>query len=176
MKNLVIILICFYNFSIGYSQHNTSNWETYSTDEYSINYPNDWLTIKNPNNEMDFIILSPPTSLFDDFQENVNLITQRTFGYPNSLEQVVEMNISTIPRLIKNSKIIESEQLRRENQKYHQLKYTFSDNGLNMHILQHYWLIDNKLYVLTFTTKVETYEEYKEIGLGVLNSFKINSK
>lgn len=173
MKNFFISLFCLFNCCVACAQNDLSNWETFNGDEYTINYPENWDINDSGYMGTDFIIISPLTGQFDDFRENINLIKVETQGNYSSLEQFVEINISSILALVNNSKIIESVQLSKNKQPYHKLRYTFSDNSLNLSVIQYYWLIDDIGYILSFTSKEETFEEYKIIGYGILDSFKI---
>ncbi len=173
MKNFFISLFCLFNCCVACAQNDLSNWETFNGDEYTINYPENWDINDSGYMGTDFIIISPLTGQFDDFRENINLIKIETQGNYSSLKQFVEINISSILALMNNSKIVESVQLDKNKQPYHKLIYTFPDNALNLTVLQYYWLIDDIGYILSFTSKEETFEEYKIIGYGILDSFKI---
>lgn len=162
-----------FNCCVACAQNDLSNWETFNGDEYTINYPENWDINDSGYMGTDFIIISPLTGQFDDFRENINLIKIETQGNYSSLKQFVEINISSIFALMNNSKIVESVQLDKNKQPYHKLIYTFPDNALNLTVLQYYWLIDDIGYILSFTSKEETFEEYKIIGYGILDSFKI---
>ena len=122
MRNIFISLFCLFNCCVACAQNDLSNWETFNGDKYTISYPKNWDINDSGYMGTDFIIMSPLTGQFDDFRENINLIKVETQGNYSSLEQFVEINISSILALVNNSKIIESVQLSKNKQPYHKLR------------------------------------------------------
>ena len=75
--------------------------------------------------------------------------------------------------MVTNSSLISSERIKTTKKEYHKLLYTGDQGVLHLKFEQYYWLIDDKAYVLTFTTEQAKYIDFVMVGEKILNSFKI---
>ncbi len=147
--------------------------EILDTEDFSINYPADWELDQSGQMGTSFMVFSPISEPTDDFRENVNLINQDITGYNLDLDSYTELSISQIKQLIEGSEILVNERRKSGKYEYQETIYTGTQGIYNLKFMQYYWVINNKAFVLTFTCKEDTFEEYLSIGKTILGSFKI---
>ena len=112
-------------------------------------------------------------SVADNFKENVNLITQDLSAYNVTLDQFVNMSTDQVIAIIKEGDIISSDRISKDGIEQHQLIYTGKQNDYTLRFEQRFWIVDKTAYILTFTSKLDDYEQYKEIGNKIIASFKM---
>lgn len=150
-----------------------ANWKTLDKTDYTIQYPDDFELNTSGQMGMSFILLSNKTSPQDEFRENVNLVIQDLTGQNTDLNKYVEISEGQIKSMITNSNIIESKRIKDGNMESQKVIFTGFQGQFNLKFEQHYWIVNNKAYVLTFTAEVNEFENYKEISEKIINSFKI---
>jgi len=150
-----------------------SNTKTLVEANYSIKYPSDWELNQSGHMGLSFILFSPLETSQDEFRENVNLLIQDLSGYNLNLDKYVNISIEQINSMITNSKLIESIRIKSESDEYHRLIYTGDQGNFNLKFIQYFWVKGEKAYVLTLTCENSKFFKYKEVGYGILNSFKI---
>ena len=141
---------------------NAQDWITLENDDYSIDYPDNWQTDESGQMGTSFILLSPQTSDSDDFKENVNLLRQDLSAYDLNLEEFVTLSKGQIESMIEESKILESEMFTNVTPNYFRTTYTGKQYNRTLHLTQYYWVTDNNAYVLTFTSELGVYDDYKK--------------
>jgi len=161
-------LLSFYLSSYG----QTKDWVTINKDRYSIDYPNDWEFNETEQMGTSFILFSPLTSEKDQFRENVNLLIQDLKGFNLDLDKYVEISISQIKTIIKNSKIIESKRVTNQTSNYQKVIYTGEQGNFDLKFEQYYWVVGEKAIVLTFSCEVNQFGAYQSVGEKILNSFR----
>ncbi len=155
---------------MGISQ---TNWEVLSNDKYGITYPENWDLDDSGTMGSKFFIFSRLVSVADNFKENVNLITQDLSAYNVTLDQFVNMSTDQVIAIIKEGDIISSDRISKDGIEQHQLIYTGKQNDYTLRFEQRFWIVDKTAYILTFTSKLDDYEQYKEIGNKIIASFKM---
>ena len=149
------------------------NWKTIEDKSYSVKYPSDWEVNNTGMMGTPFILFSPLTETQDNFKENVNLLIQDLSAYDLDLDKYVEISVSQIKTMITNSNVIESKNIKSEFGEYQKMIYTGEQGMFKLKFEQYYWVINNNAYVLTFTSELDKYLNYKETGEAILNSFVI---
>lgn len=181
MKRTIQILsplIFFTLFACG--QQNDTNkiesaeqWKKYSDSNCEIQYPSEWNENTSGQMGTSFILFSPLTSDSDKFRENVNLLIQDLQGQKMDLDSYVELSKNQVKTLVTNGEIIESEQQNNQNGEHHKLVYYGTQGLFDLRFEQYFWIIDNKAYILTFTSEKEKFATYKDLSEKILNSFKM---
>jgi hypothetical protein len=149
------------------------NWKTIEDKSYSVKYPSDWEVNSSGMMGTSFILFSPLAEAQDNFKENVNLLIQDLSAYDLDLDKYVEISVSQIKTMITNSNVIESKNIKSEFGEYQKMIYTGEQGMFKLKFEQYYWVINNNAYVLTFTSELDKYLNYKETGEAILNSFVI---
>lgn len=167
---LFILLTCLNLFA------NAQDWKTLENDDYTIDYPDNWQTDESGQMGTSFILLSPQTSDSDDFKENVNLLRQDLSAYDLNLEEFVTLSKGQIESMIEESEILESEIFTNVTPNYFRTTYTGKQYNRTLHFTQYYWVTDNSAYVLTFTSELDVYDDYKKTGEQIMKSFKLKAE
>jgi hypothetical protein len=151
-----------------------NEWKTLTENNYSINYPDKWELNKSGQMRTSFILFSPLSSEKDQFKENVNLIIQDLTGYNLNLDKYVEISESQIKTMITDGKIIESKRITTKTLNYQKVIYTGKQGLFDLKFEQYYWVVGDKAFVLSLTCEESQFDNYKEKGEKILNSFNIN--
>lgn len=121
--------------------------------------------------ETSFFLFSPLESKEDIFKENVNLLIQNLTGSNIDLDKYTEISVEQVKTMITNSNIIENNRIKNADNDYQKIIYTGVQGVYNLKIEQYYWVIDNKAYVLSLTCEQNKFDDYKNVGEDILNSF-----
>ena len=148
-------------------------WKSFTENNYSIQYPNDWELDKSGQLGTSFVLLSPFSSQQDKFKENVNLLIQDISGYDLTLDQYVEISDSQIKKMATDGKLIESKRIKADGFESQKVIYKANQQGFNLKFEQVYWVIGDNAYVLTLSCEETQFENYQKIGEKILNSFTI---
>jgi hypothetical protein len=178
MTKLLTVIICLTFVACGQAQNSnaTTNgtnpkWKTLDTPDYSIQYPPDWELNQGGLMGIAFILFSPVESIQDQFKENVNLLIQDLSGHNIDLDKYAEISEGQIKLMITNSTLIESKRINTGSEQYHRMVFTGDQGIYHLKFEQHYWIKNNKAYVLTLTCEQAKFADYKEVGEKVLTSF-----
>lgn len=151
----------------------TSAWKTYGDQSFSINYPGDWSLDTTSYKAARFILLSSPSSAEDRFKENINLIVQNLEDASFDLDKFSELSISQVKTMINNSKILESKRMKANGLDFHKIVYSGTQGEYKLSFEQYYWVMNQKAYVLTFTSELNQFEAYREVAEQIMNSLKL---
>ena len=178
MKNLFLlsiglILITACNSKNENTTDTPSNWESYATDNLSIQYPNDWTLTHNGEMGTLFIIKSELTSTKDDFSENINLVTEDISTFEVTLDMYADVSVTNIERMVEGVEMITNTRIKGEDKDFHKLVYSSNQNGYLLVYEQYLWVTNSTAYVLTFVGKKGEYEAFKEIAEKIMDSFRI---
>jgi hypothetical protein len=159
---------------------NPTNWKTLTQSNYSIQYPTDWNLEQSkdlgelpPSINYLFTILSPVESKDDQFRENVNLITENLNGKQIDLLTYSRLAKAQVESGMKNAQIIEDQIVTNRLRKYYKLIWTWDYETLNLKVEQYSWLLDGKVYILTFTSEQDKFAKFKSIGESILDTFTL---
>jgi len=150
-----------------------SEWKSLSKKEYVIQYPPDWEPTENGEMGTTFVIFSPSETKDDQFRENVNLIIQDLKGKEIDLDRYTSMSEKQIKTIMTNAEISASQRMKGSNGEYHKLVYISDQGGYHLKYVQYYWIINEKAYLLTFTSEQNKFDAFRETGMQMMNSFQI---
>ena len=119
------------------------------------------------------MLFFPLESETDDFRENINLMIEDVTGIDISFDQYVELTLSNMKALLSEYNIIENERFEKDGLSFHRVIGTFSQGLLKVKSEMCCTIAGDKAYVLTFSTEQETYDDYKDVGKQIMDSFKI---
>ncbi len=151
----------------------TTAWQSLSDEKFEIKYPSDWTVDKSGIMGSNFILFSPLSNKSDNFIENVNLLIQDLTGSNLTLDQYAEISENQIKTMITDSKIFLNERIKDGKSEYQKLIYSGKQGIYDLKFEQYYWVIEDEVYVLTLTCKVDEFDNYKATGEKILNSFEI---
>ena len=149
-------------------------WKLFEGANYTLQYPPEWELNTNGTMGTTLILFSPVESSHDQFKENVNLLIQDLTGHNIDLDKYSEISEEQISKMITNSKVIESKRMKNGSEEYHHIIYTGDQGIFHLKFEQFYWVKNKKAFVLTLTCEQTTFDDYKEIGETILNSFTFN--
>jgi hypothetical protein len=147
------------------------SWKVLNKSGYTIQYPGDWDLNESGQMGTSFIILSKQTSQSDKFRENINLIIQDLTGQNIDLDKYTEISLTQIKTLITNSNLLESKRKVSNGLNYQKVIYTGDQGIFRLKFEQYFWIKNKKAFILTFTSEISQFENYKEVGEKILNSF-----
>ena len=140
----------------------------YKTKKYQIAYP-EYLNIDDSKRDgTEFIIYTSKDSDYDDFIENINLVSQDLINMNLDLDGFIEITKNELKDV---GEIVESKKLANKGYDYHKMIYTLTQNGVQLTFLQHSQIINNNLYVLTFSGKADAFKDYYPEMRRVMLSF-----
>jgi len=180
MKKLIILFlfpVCLFGQTISTKiadpEKINSDWKTLTESNYLIQYPSTWELSQSGQMGTSFIIFSPLESEQDKFKENINLLIQDLTGMKIDLNKYTELSVGQIKTMATNSILIESKRVKTASGEYQKIIYSADQGIFHLEFEQYYWILNEKAYVLTFTTEQNKFDRFKEIGEKILNSFRI---
>lgn len=151
-----------------------SDWKTIDDTKFEIQFPADWDLDQSGSTTPG----GPAFVLFvkknDEqvFRGNINLLIQNLQGLNIDLNGFVNLSEQQISTMLPNSKIIESKRVQLPDA-HHVIVFEGDQSNFRLKWKQYYWVLADKAYVLTLTTKSDAYESIIPTADKILNSFKI---
>ena len=146
-------------------------WQVIDMGKIAMQYPGDWNVDQSGLMGTKLILMSPMEGLDDNFRENVNLVVQDLSQQKMSLEQFTELSITQIKSLITDANIISSQRFTNNSLQFQKLVYTGKQGVFDLRFEQNYWVINDSAYILTFTSAIDKYEQYKLVGDKIMAGF-----
>jgi hypothetical protein len=151
-------------------------WDTLDGADYTIQHPGTWQVNTDGMMGATFFITSPIESEDDKFSENVNLIKRDLMGFNLNLDLLAEMSEKQINAMITNIVWIENKRIKGDKGEYHTMIYSGVQGIYRLRYEQRYWIIGNKMFVLTLTMQEDNTGDLMETSQKILNSFIIKIK
>ncbi len=148
-------------------------WETYSKDEFSIQYPKEWELNKAGQMGTEFGLFAPVESDDDKFRENINLVKQDISAYNLDLAAYANLSEKQILGMFTEAKILESTTKKAKGKSFYKMVYTAMQGIFRLKFVQYYWVENKKAYVLTFTSEEDKYDKFRSDGEKIMGSFKM---
>ena len=148
-------------------------WKLFMKEKYEVSYPENWTIDTSKQMGTSFFLFSPLTDEDDQFRENVNLIIQDLTGYELTFDQYVELSENQVQSLITDGKIILSERHKKDNKEFHKVIYLGKQGIFSLKFEQYFWMIKDKVFILTLTCELNHFDETQEVGEAILNSFTL---
>lgn len=174
LKKIQLLWFILFSSFAGIAQVNVpADWSVYEDDSFSIRYPTGFEIGKSSVPNVSFILLSRSTSSKDQFRENVNLMVQDLRGMEMDLDQFTQVSENQVTTLLFKGKIFESKRISTDSTEYHRLVYVGEQAELRLIFVQHYWIIDGKAYILTFTGEASEFKKYDAVSQVMMQSFQL---
>ena len=137
-------------------------------EDFSISYPSSLNLDDSGKEGTRFILTADKDGKDDIFVENINLSTQNVGNIAfDELIKKTEREVSSV------AKIVEKKVIDINGRKCFSLKITATQNGVDAIFLQHYYIKNQKVYVLTFSSESKMYDSFFEDMNKTLLSFKL---
>jgi len=136
--------------------------------DYSIKIHKDWLVELYPEDEIDLYIYIDTQ---DDFVENINLIVHEVNNEKITLDQIAK---SVEAEFSIQGKILSSQTIITPYRQYQRIVVTSRLYGENLKFIQHFFLKNTKIYILTFTALEIDFDKYEKVAEQIMQSFKVD--
>ncbi len=174
---VVVMAVIFYVFRTPISKLIYAKPETLLlyenlSEKIKIKYPQTWnkQDINNFTTGEVVTFVSPKQSDADNFQEKLTIAVQ---DFPESLEQFSKTSINDINKHFVEAKIISESKPIVANKQGGELVYVGKDGQNSLKNLQVFTLKNGKAYVITYTAKINNYNDFIEIAETMIKSFEI---
>lgn len=147
--------------------------QKYADKGFTITYPRHWKNDTSGKMGTACFIYAPADDSTDKFRENVNILIQDLKGMNIELEQYKEITEKQLSVYYPDSKIEESEIRGEGVERSYTIRYSFSNQGLDLNILTICFINNEKAFLATLTVERKRYEKYKKIGEDCLSSFRL---
>jgi serine/threonine-protein kinase len=183
MKKIYILLVLITTAASGQpnSEENksntnkeTANWQKFTGANYAIQYPTNWQLTEFLQKGIPFCVFSPLENEVDKFKENINLMIQDLSGRNIDLNKYVALSEEQVKTMVPNSSLLESKRIKSGDTEFHKVIYTGVQNNFHLQFEQHYWVINQKAYILTLTCEQKKFADEQILGEKILNSFVLN--
>lgn len=142
--------------------------DVHKGEDYFIAYPKGWDLQKSDNKGVEFILFSRQQEA-DPFRENISLVIQEV-KEGTSLESFIELTEAELRNVMKTSRVSANSFDKIKNR--HELVYSVNVSAAYLKVKQHFYLKENKVYILTFTALQKSYDDYKKRANSILESFR----
>ncbi|ASS48655.1 MAG: hypothetical protein CHH17_07880 [Candidatus Fluviicola riflensis] len=179
MKNLHILIAAFLLILLASCDSMTEKtvpkdeWSTIETEDYSLQHPKEWKQQSQQQIGIEFSLMTARTSPKDEFKENINLVVQDISNTNLDLEKYTAISEEQIMEGMENAELISSERSNKHGETAQQIIYTASYGKRKLKFEQYYWIKNDKAFVLTMTCEADQFDEYKEVGEEILESFRL---
>ncbi len=154
------------------SQTTTPNI-VFSSKSFKISFPTSWQLDTTKNMGAECFIFSPLENEKDNFRENVNVMIQDLSGSQIDLEKYKQITEQQLKQYDATAQVFESSIIKQSGGNFYKVLYSMTQNKNKLKITSVCFIKNEKAYLITLTTKIETYEKYKKIGEDILNSFSL---
>ncbi len=173
INNKIIINLLITLLFLGCTQE---KWLTHLNvqESYEITYSESWELFQKAN-ALGFV--SPKEGEKDGFQENVNIIVQDLSQQPMTLEEYTELSKQQLSAELGDNSITSLEKISFSEERAMEIIYDVPKDpksGINIDLkYRQVWFIkNNKAYLFTYTAEKDQYENYSEVAMKTIESFK----
>lgn len=152
-------------------------WKILNTQNYSIQYPPDWVLDTNQTLES-FTLYAPQKNHKDSFKTKIDLSIDDLNGKNYGFNKYAELLETDITSSFDNYKIIERNLIKKDSTEYRTFTFTGdfpSDEGGTWHMeLEDYiYIYKNKAYSIEFVGEENNFIRFKEVSEKIMRTFKI---
>lgn len=165
---LISILLLLTNFC--FSQYDTTKM-SFSKDNFKIEYPKNWSIDTSKIMGTEFFIFSPLENEADKFRENVNGMIQELSGQNIDLEKYKQITDNQLTEMVTDCEVFESSIVKTDDNEYFKTTYAMTQGKFRLKITSICYIINDKAYLLTFSSEFDKYDSYKKVGEEILQSF-----
>ncbi len=151
------------------------DWNVYKNSQYAITikYPKTWerRDLENPITAEIVTFISPKQSDKDNFQEKVTISIDKFSG---KLDDLQKSSIQEIHNTVSGVKIVDESVTTLANKEASQLVFTGKNGKDILKNIQVVTLKGDQAYTITYTAKVDDYDQFVETANKMINSLEIN--
>lgn len=170
---IISLMSCGQETQVNIDNETPDGWSIIDKTDYTIQYPDSFDLNTSGQMGTKFILLSKRTSEQDVFMENINMLVQDLTGRDIDLDKFVEITEDQVRTMLTNGDIIESERIITDGSEFHKVIYTGFNGQYDLKFEQYFFVVKDKVYILTLTCEIDQFSNYKEVGEKILNSFRI---
>lgn len=150
-------------------------WHNFSDPAFEISYPEGW-TPDTSRRQMGayLLLITDAENESDDFRENINLNIQDLSKQKMTIEQFAELSETQIRNMLKGGKIIRSEKINDSSGRQWCMEFEGTQSNQELHWKQYYYPKNDKMYVLTFTSKISAFDKFHLLADKIMNSFTLH--
>jgi hypothetical protein len=145
----------------------------FSKNNYKIQYPKSWSLDTSRVMGSEFFVLSPLEKDADKFRENAGLVIQNLAGQNIDLEKYKKNTEGQITEMATEGKVFESVVLKSDKGEYYKITYAMTQGKFRLKITTLCYIKNDKAYLITFTSELDKYDQYKKTAEEILNSFSL---
>lgn len=151
----------------------TANQGTFTTSDrtFTIVVPDGWATQKEIQG-IDAMFTAPPSAKGGGSQANINVISGE-LEPGMTLDNFYTMNVNGLPTELKGFKQVDSGSDKVDGVDTKWVRYTHKVGDLEIAVLQYFFVIGNKGYVVTLSSLGSAYDSYAPTFNKTVKSFKI---
>lgn len=165
MKNIFYLLILFLSLD---SFGQVSELKVITGANYQISYSKEWKLDESGRANTEFFLFYAPTA--GKFGDNINLMIQNLEGMNLTLESYTELSHNQIKA---NGTLLSSERKSKNGIEFQELSFQATLNSKEIKFFQHYYVIQSKAYILTFTAIKEEYDAIFPLAKSIFDTFEI---
>jgi hypothetical protein len=149
------------------------DWKLYEGNGYKIEYPESWQLLTANNIGAEFIVM-PSEQTNPTFKDNFNLMIQdlALAGEEITIDRYTEITLKQIEENIGTDGLSPIVKGKNSIGEYCDLSYSGRYNGFDLKWKQRYYLIENKVYLLTYTAHGNSYEKHLMQMNRLIGSFR----
>ncbi|MBO1051294.1 MAG: serine/threonine protein kinase, partial [Dolichospermum sp. DET73] len=151
------------------------DWNGYENSQYgiTIKYPKTWerQDLENPITAEVVTFISPKQNDKDNFQEKVTISVDKFSG---RLDDWQKSSIQEINNTVSGAKIVDKSVTNLANKEASKLVFTGKNGKDILKNMQVVTLKGDKAYTITYTAKIDDYDQFVEIADKMINSLEIN--
>lgn len=149
-------------------------WAIHETDEFSINYPEEWELNLSGVNRSEFALYSPVLEEKEDvFREHLTLVVNLAAA-ELTLEQYTEICLNGLEKLMPGAKLLSSETGTDEVGEYQEVVFEDDSDKTRRYLKykQIYRIYKQHAYTFSFTAEEFEYDNYIETADKIFHSFR----
>lgn len=146
-------------------------FKAYEAEKTWIMYPNDWTLDTADTEDMDYFIYSPLSATNDEFQENINLTTEKLPNNSITTEFYVKSALEMVAKSIQNVEVLENKEQTGNFGSYRTIVYTGTMSNMNLKWKQSVYIKNSTAYIISFTSIADTYNSFDTITTKMMKSF-----
>lgn len=165
MKAILTILFCAIVVSACNKGVDTKDSKTLTETDYSISYPKTWELKKQGGNRTGYI-------LFQSGQNNLIQISVESLTKDTNLDAYMESVIRLVNEKYPNN-FVQKEKETLKGIAFYKVTFFATRNDTAYKFEEHYGLKNNKVYVISFTTKADDFDKNIVNVKPIIDSFEI---
>ncbi len=148
-------------------------WETVERTDFTIAYPPEWELETDGASGTEFAVFSELEGSSDEFQENVNVVSEVLPNRPVSLDEYAEASRSQLADAFEGFDIKEEKEMTDAYGKYRYIIYHANYVGMDLAWKQQFRIQGGKAYVLTYSATQDNFDTFSETADKIFSTFYV---